>query len=233
MSADNGTVGRSSPKLRPLEPAEPHSLKSCAILVATLVLFCNAGAAQAGEPVSSQQILNALTPKPLTRSLTGSATNDPQKPTPEQQNFVNSVRNKPTRSLTLDERQQLATIANDKPTIDIEIDFAYNSAEIDRAAAQSVTALGQALSSPQLVSSTFVLAGHTDAKGSDPFNQNLSERRAESVKQYLIVRYKLPAANLISVGYGKTKLKNTNNPFAAENRRVQVINLVDKGSATK
>jgi flagellar motor protein MotB len=35
------------------------------------------------------------------------------------------------------------------------------------------------------------------------------------------------------VGYGKTKLKNTNNPFAAENRRVQVINLVDKGSAAK
>jgi outer membrane protein OmpA-like peptidoglycan-associated protein len=233
MSADDGTVGCSSPKLRPLEPAEPHFLKSYAILVATLVLFCNAGAAQAGDPISSQQILNALTPKPLTRSLTGPAADDAQKQTPEQQNFVNSVRNKPTRSLTLDDRKELATIANDKPSIDIEIDFAYNSAEIDRAAAPSVAALGQALSSPQLANNTFVLAGHTDAKGSDPFNQDLSERRAESVKQYLIERYKLPAANLISVGYGKTKLKNTNNPFAAENRRVQVINLVDKDSATK
>jgi outer membrane protein OmpA-like peptidoglycan-associated protein len=96
-----------------------------------------------------------------------------------------------------------------------------------------VTALGQALSSPQLASSTFVLAGHTDAKGSDPFNQDLSERRAESVKTYLIEHYKLPAANLISVGYGKTMLKNTNNPFAAENRRVQIINLVDKDTANK
>jgi outer membrane protein OmpA-like peptidoglycan-associated protein len=233
MSTNDGTVRRSSPSVHASAPAEPHSSKSSVVLLVTLALFWTAGAAQAEDPVSSQQILNALTPKPVTRSLTGPATDDAQKQTHDQQEFVNSVRNKSTRSLTLDDRQQLATIAKDKPSIDIEIDFAYNSADIGRAAAQSVTALGQALSSPQLASSTFVLAGHTDAKGSDSFNQDLSERRAESVKQYLIKRYKLPAANLIAVGYGKTRLKNTNNPLAAENRRVQVINLVDQGSASK
>lgn len=232
MSGDDRTVGCSPPKELRCKPPEPHPLKSSAIFAATIVLLWSSGVARAGDPISAQQILNALTPK-LTRSLTGPITGDAQKQTPEQQSFVSSVRNRAPRSLTLDERQKLASVANDKPTIDIEIDFAYNSAEIGRAAARSVTALGQALSSPQLASSTFVLAGHTDAKGSDPFNQDLSERRAESVKQYLIERYKLPAANLISVGYGKTKLKNTNNPFAAENRRVQVINLVDKGSASK
>jgi outer membrane protein OmpA-like peptidoglycan-associated protein len=188
--------------------------------------------AQAGDPVSAQDILNALTPK-LTRSLRGPTADEAQQQTPEQQKFVNSVRNRSTRSLTLDERNELATMSKDRPSIDIEIDFAYNSAEIGREAAPGVTALGQALSSSQLASSTFVLAGHTDAKGSDPFNQDLSERRAESVKNYLIEHYKLPAASLISVGYGKTMLKNTQNPFAAENRRVQVINLVDKGTASK
>jgi outer membrane protein OmpA-like peptidoglycan-associated protein len=232
MSADDGTVRSSWPKVRSREPAEPHCRKSCAILAA-LALFWTAGAAQAGDPVSSQQILNALTPKPVTRSLRGPATDDAQKQTLEQQNFVNSIRNKTTRSLTLDERNELATIAKDKPSIDIDIDFAYNSAEIGREASPGVAELGQALSTPQLAGSTFVLAGHTDAKGSDPFNQDLSERRADSVKQYLTQRYKLPAANLIAVGYGKTRLKNTNNPLAAENRRVQVINLVDQGSASK
>jgi outer membrane protein OmpA-like peptidoglycan-associated protein len=232
MSTDDGTIGCGAPKVPRFSPGK-RATKSCAMVAAAFALSLGAGAAQAGDPVSTQQILNALTAKPATRSLTGPASDDAQKQTPEQQKFVNSVRNRSTRSLTLDERQELATIAKDKPSIDIEIDFAYNSADIGRAAAPGVTALGQALSSPQLASSTFVLAGHTDAKGSDPYNQDLSERRAESVKQYLVKRYKLPAANLISVGYGKTKLKNTNNPFAAENRRVQVINLVDKGAANK
>jgi outer membrane protein OmpA-like peptidoglycan-associated protein len=233
MSADDDMIECSPPKVGRFSLAQPYAPKSCATFAAAIVLFWSSAIAQAGDPVTAQDILNALTPKPLTRSLRGPTTDEPQKQTPEQQNFVNSVRNRSTRSLTLDERNELATISKDKPSIDIEIDFAYNSADIGRAAAQSVTALGQALSSPQLASSTFVLAGHTDAKGSDSFNQDLSERRAESVKQYLIKRYKLPAANLIAVGYGKTRLKNTNNPLAAENRRVQVINLVDQGSASK
>ena len=219
------TVGR-------FNPAQAYALKSCAVLAAAIGLFWSCANAQAGDPVSAQDILNALTPK-LTRSLRGPTTDEAQQQTPEQQKFVNSVRNRSTRSLTLDERNELATMSKDRPSIDIEIDFAYNSAEIGREAAPGVTALGQALSSSQLASSTFVLAGHTDAKGSDPFNQDLSERRAESVKNYLIEHYKLPAASLISVGYGKTMLKNTQNPFAAENRRVQVINLVDMGTASK
>ena len=233
MSADDDMIECGPARVGRFDVAQPYAPNSCASFAAAIVLFWSSAIAQAGDPVSAQDILNALTPKPVTRSLRGPTTDEPQKQTPEQQNFVNSVRNRTTRSLTLDERNELTTISKDKPSIDIEIDFAYNSAEIGREASPSVTALGQALSSPQLASSTFVLAGHTDAKGSDPFNQDLSERRAESVKTYLIEHYKLPAANLISVGYGKTMLKNTNNPFAAENRRVQIINLVDKDTANK
>lgn len=36
--------------------------------------------------------------------------------------------------------------------------------------------------------------------------------------------FRLPADTLVAVGYGKTQLKNTTNPFAAENRRVQIAN---------
>jgi outer membrane protein OmpA-like peptidoglycan-associated protein len=233
MSADDDMIECSPPRVGRFNLAQPYAPKSYATFAAAIVLFWSSAIAQAGDPVTAQDILNALTPKPLTRSLRGPTTDEPQKQTPEQQNFVNSVRNRSTRSLTLDERTELTTISKDKPSIDIEIDFAYNSAEIGREASPGVTALGQALSSPQLASSTFVLAGHTDAKGSDPFNQDLSERRAESVKTYLIEHYKLPATNLISVGYGKTMLKNAKNPFAAENRRVQVINLMDKDTASK
>jgi outer membrane protein OmpA-like peptidoglycan-associated protein len=76
--------------------------------------------------------------------------------------------------------------------------------------------------------STFIVAGHTDAKGSDTYNQGLSERRAEAVKRFLAEKYGIDASNLLTVGYGKTQLKNPAGPFASENRRVQVINASDK-----
>ena len=61
-----------------------------------------------------------------------------------------------------------------------------------------------------------LLAGHTDAKGGDAYNKDLSDRRADAVKQFLVTKYGLPAENLIAIGYGKERLKNTADPFAAE-----------------
>ena len=199
------------------------------LMVVTALLLASARVV-AADPISAEQIINALAPKPVTRSLTLSP---PQAPamSPEEAKFLDAVRNRPTRSLTLDERQELATIAKDKLSIDIDIDFDYNSAQIGATATPGITALGKALSSPQLANGTFMLAGHTDGKGSDAFNQDLSERRADAVKRYLIARYKLPANNLIAVGYGKSMLKNKDNPLAPENRRVQVVNMAAKNVA--
>jgi outer membrane protein OmpA-like peptidoglycan-associated protein len=200
------------------------------ILMVISALLLPSPRVAAADPISAEQIINALAPKSVTRSLTLSP---PQAPatSPEEAKVLDSVRNRPTRSLTLDERQELATIAKDKLSIDIDIDFDYNSAQIGATATPGITALGKALSSPQLASGTFMLAGHTDGKGSDAFNQDLSERRADAVKRYLIARYKLPTANLIAVGYGKSMLKNKDNPLAPENRRVQVVNMAAKNVA--
>ena len=73
--------------------------------------------------------------------------------------------------------------------------------------------------------SVFLVAGHTDGKGGDEYNQGLSERRAEAIKRYLVRKFGLAAENLVTAGYGKTQLKNSGNPFADENRRVQVVNM--------
>ena len=91
-----------------------------------------------------------------------------------------------------------------------------------------VTELGKALTSEDLKGRTFILAGFTDAKGSETYNQGLSERRADAVKQFLTEKYGIEAGNLVTVGYGLKQLKDPANPFAAENRRVQVVNAGDK-----
>ena len=85
--------------------------------------------ARAGD-VTEDQIVNALTPakKPLTRGL--SVGGEDAKPVdPAQQKFVTSLRGR-TRGLNLNEREELATIAKDKPNIDLEITFDYNSAAL-------------------------------------------------------------------------------------------------------
>jgi outer membrane protein OmpA-like peptidoglycan-associated protein len=78
-----------------------------------------------------------------------------------------------------------------------------------------------------------MLGGHTDAKGTDEYNQKLSERRAETVKRFLVDSYKISPDLLVTSGYGKTGLKNSADPYAAENRRVEIVNVVEKEQAAK
>jgi outer membrane protein OmpA-like peptidoglycan-associated protein len=198
------------------------------IMTIGAALSMTAGLALAGEnTVSADQILNALKPKPMTRGLSTGAQADPAA-TAKEASFVNTLRNRKTRSLSLDERQEIAEIASTKPKIDLEIHFDYNSADISNGSTQAVQELGKALSDASLKDSTFVVAGHTDAIGGEAYNQDLSERRADTIKRYLVEKYGIVGANLVTVGYGKTKPKDPNAPMDPANRRVQVVNMETK-----
>jgi outer membrane protein OmpA-like peptidoglycan-associated protein len=179
----------------------------------------------AAEQTSAEQIIKALKPPRVSRGLTSPAD---EARAAEDALFVNNLRNRTSRSLSTEEREKILSIAKTKPSIDLEINFEYNSATIGAKATSQVKALGQALTSPDLKGATFAVAGYTDAKGSETYNQGLSERRADAVKQFLQENYGIEGDKLVTAGYGKAQLKNSSNPFAAENRRVQVINLVDK-----
>jgi len=180
----------------------------------------------AAEQRSADDIINALKSPRVTRGLTTSPADAAR--AADETRFLSAVRNRPTRSLSTEERDKIASIANSKPKIDLEINFEYNSAVIGSKAMPQITELGKALTSEDLKGRTFILAGFTDAKGSETYNQGLSERRADAVKQFLTEKYGIEAGNLVTVGYGLKQLKDPANPFAAENRRVQVVNAGDK-----
>ena len=112
----------------------------------------------------------------------------------------------------------------DLPRADIEVFFDFNSAAITPQAMTTLVVMGQALSDPQLAGQRFVIAGHTDGKGRPRVNLNLSRRRAEAVRQFVIEQYKIEPARLIARGFGSSKPKNLAAPQAEENRRVQIIN---------
>ena len=188
----------------------------------------------AGDDVTEDQIVRALVPakNPLTRGLSVGPQADPAA-TAAEGRFVQTIRGRATRSLSLTEREEIATIAKDKPNIDLEITFDYNSADISAKSLPSVQALGKALTNPDLKGSTFIVAGHTDAAGGEEYNQGLSERRADSIKHYLTDKFGIAGTDLVTVGYGKTKLKDPSNPLAEVNRRVQVVNMANKTTASK
>ena len=210
------------------------AILSIATIGATLS-FGMAPAAAADE-VTEDQILRALAPpakKPLTRGLSVG----PQQAEPvisaEEGRFVQKIRGRASRSLSVTEREEIATLAKDKPNIDLEITFDYNSADISAKSLSAVQALGKALSSSDLKGSTFIVAGHTDAAGSEGYNQDLSERRADSIKRYLTDKYGIAGADLVTVGYGESKLKDPSQPLAEASRRVQVVNMANKTTASR
>ncbi len=71
------------------------------------------------------------------------------------------------------------------------------------------------------------LQGHTDSSGSDQYNLRLSQKRAESVKSYLL-QQGVPSTQLISKGYGESQpvADNSSAEGRARNRRV-VMNVLD------
>jgi outer membrane protein OmpA-like peptidoglycan-associated protein len=206
-----------------------------AIVTVGTALSFGIGAALAGDDVTEDQILKALTPAkkaPLTRGLSVGGSAEPAA-NPAETKFVSSVKGRTTRSLSQSEREEIASIVKDKPKIDLEITFDYNSADISAKSIPSVQALGRALTNAELKGSTFVVAGHTDAAGGEEYNQSLSERRADAIKKYLVDKYGINGSDLVTVGYGKSKLKDASQPLAEANRRVQVVNMENKTTAQK
>ena len=192
------------------------------------------GKAVAADDVTEDQIVRALAPAkkaPLTRGLSIAPQADPA--AAAEGRLLQNIRGRATRSLSASEREEISAIAKEKPNIDLEITFDYNSADISTKSLPSVQALGKALTNPDLKGSTFIVAGHTDAAGGDAYNQDLSERRADSIKRYLTGKFSIAPADLVTVGYGKSKLKDPANPLAEVNRRVQVVNMANKTTAAK
>lgn len=83
--------------------------------------------------------------------------------------------------------------------------------------------LGRALSSNELSDVEFLIEGHTDATGGFQYNMRLSQRRAESVKRYLVENFQLDPVRLKTIGKGPTDLLDKGNPASGRNRRVVFV----------
>ena len=205
----------------PHDTDEFPTRRACLAVVGSVLLLPLVGAVQAVGQPTEQDMLEAL----KQRSSRAPAGTDLGRIN-EERDFIEELRHRPIRSITEEDRTKVAEIARNKPSIDLEINFDFNSAVLNPKATPLAVELGRTLVNPQLRGIVFLVGGHTDAKGGDAYNLDLSRRRAEAIKAFLVEFYGVAAANLVAVGFGKEYLKNPNSPFADENRRVQVVNML-------
>jgi outer membrane protein OmpA-like peptidoglycan-associated protein len=109
-------------------------------------------------------------------------------------------------------------------SFDITLNFPFDSAEITAESREKLARVAKALTDPSTINLGIIVSGHTDASGSAQYNQLLSERRAQSVRQFLISHHGIDPKRLVAKGYGKTQLLLPSDPNNELNRRVQFQN---------
>ncbi len=191
------------------------------------------------QVLDKSQIIDMLQPKVKTRGIrinqpAQAAANTQQ--TVEQPVAQEAVAQQPAQQQQqVQEVQQVAAAqpaaqpqaAAPAPSISMEIKFAYNSADLTNESIQQLAPLGQALQSQELSGLAFLLEGHTDASGPDDYNMVLSQRRAQSVGQFLYQYYGVDPSKLNLVGRGESALLDPNNPTSGVNRRVSITTLTN------
>ena len=111
------------------------------------------------------------------------------------------------------------------PSIDLEILFDYNSANVRNDQLSSLITVSKELSNVDFSKAKLIIMGHTDGVGSDAYNKKLSLQRANSVADLLSEIANIPRWNIRTSGMGSDYLKDVYEPANPENRRVQIILL--------
>jgi OmpA-OmpF porin, OOP family len=168
-------------------------------LLAAGILAPASGSAQSSP--SAEQIVKSLTPTSVSGALRG-------------------IRVGPAA-------QGRAQAPTESPAISLSVQFATGSAELSPEAIRILDNLGKALTDQTLVGYRFRIEGHTDTVGTRDYNQELSDRRAAAVVDYLATNFHVDRSRVEPVGMGEDHLLIATPDQTPEprNRRVQVVNL--------
>lgn len=120
----------------------------------------------------------------------------------------------------------LSLQARSEPHIDIHIRFDFDSARLRPETARQIEEIAKALATRALGDRHIVIEGHTDDRGPEAYNRDLSIRRAAAVRAALIDRG-IARHRLSALGFGETRpLADNRSPAGqAQNRRVTFVNM--------
>jgi OmpA-OmpF porin, OOP family len=116
----------------------------------------------------------------------------------------------------------VANLDNYHSVAEASVHFGFNKADLTKKAKEALDQFANEI--PNTKGYIVELIGGTDSVGDKQYNYELSQRRADSVVQYLAAEHNVPAYKIYVIGLGKDKeVAPNNNPKGrAENRRVEV-----------
>ena len=130
-----------------------------------------------------------------------------------------------TRSMSGERGVRVSGGSEPLPSINLKVNFEFDSARLDNESLLTLDVLGRALSSEKLKDQGIEVVGHTDAKGTVEYNDALSQRRAAAVVGYIARNFTVDGSLISSKGMGERQLLDNDNPEAAVNRRVEIRNV--------
>lgn len=147
-------------------------------------------------------------------SLSTPDTAEPRRPAPRTRSQRRAPRSAPPRRPTAAQGQR----------VNLRLAFETGSAKLTRAAEAEARTFGQSLQLPQLVNMRFRIEGHTDSIGTRAMNLALSQRRAQSVADFLVAMG-VDRRRLDVTGYGPDRPLPGTRASAGENRRVEAVRI--------
>jgi len=170
-------------------------------------LVVTLGSTLPAPPLVAEELKSA---DEIVRALSGQGTDEAGEATPRLRGIL------PTRR---------SSDAQPGPKIDVTVHFATDSAEIEPRSRGQVEQVARAASRLDLGQARLLIVGHTDSRGPEQYNQVLSLRRAQAVKDALVMEHGLAADTLVAEGRGESELlvRPERGPEDyAKNRRVEL-----------
>jgi OmpA-OmpF porin, OOP family len=127
-----------------------------------------------------------------------------------------------TRSMQADSSQPMGR----PPSASLLITFETDSAVLTQQARQQLEVVASALKNERLLRFGFNIEGHADPRGTPLHNMGLSQKRAQSVRSFLIDAQQISESRLLAFGKGDSEPVNQVVPEAPENRRVTIVTRV-------
>ncbi|MFB3813296.1 MAG: OmpA family protein [Terriglobales bacterium] len=131
---------------------------------------------------------------------------------------------------------QVLNLDNYRPVVETTVHFGFDKYNLSRKAREALDQLGAEIANQKHY--IVVVNGNTDSTGPAEYNYLLSQRRADSVINYLVSNYNIPAHKIYVIGLGEDKpaTSNTSGKGRAENRRVDVrlmTNVIEPATAAQ
>lgn len=131
-----------------------------------------------------------------------------------------------TPPLTVEKETPVLT---EKVTIDLEVLFETDKAVVRPEYYAKVAELAEFMT--QYPNTAAIIEGHTDSRGKDSYNQALSQRRVNAVKEVLISQFGVAEDRLTAIGYGESQPRASNDTVKGRQLNRRVVAVVEENLA--